>query len=201
MSTTALFSEILVTGILTFSWMLLVLMGVVGKDSVFNFLSQHQAVAGVLLVAYSYVVGVVFDRAWDGLTKPIDHAVRRKEGVEKEELRRRRKQLFGNQEKSPEIIEYIRGRMRIARAAFCNAVLITLAALFYYIKSSAQIELVSLAWIVGVGAFFIFFSFHALRDLLVNYYKQLYLLTAAEVPAKNPKEPAETVTIEEPVNG
>ncbi len=208
MSTTALIAEILVCGILVLTWTVLALLGFPQSQSIASFLANNQIAGGAVFLAYSYAVGVVFDRIWDIATKPIDHRVRKDLKLDAETLSQARKSAFGNGQNTPAYFEYIRSRMRIARCCLCNAPLIALSAIFLHYRNTTQPKIYIITAIASTGLIFTSFSFVAFKKLLRTYYKQLLSLNPPEKLEDPPKaktlplksssnpgtEPSKTVT-------
>lgn len=133
MGTTALFAELVVGGILSLAWIILLIMTAVGPSRVTPLLDSSSLTAGLCL-ALAYSLGVVFDRVWDflldvsGLQSWIRGLNQTPKPISKSDLQRRR--LFGADPKTAvDFVNYHRSRMRVARASFFNFVLITLSGL------------------------------------------------------------------------
>ena len=173
MSTTALFSEILVGGILALTWLVLGTMGILEKRSLVELIGEHSLALGAVLLAYSYALGVVFDRLWDVLTKPIDRHVRSRLGLTDDSLRALRREVVASGGHALEFLEYIRSRMRIARALLCNAVLIGAAAAFWIYRAQGMDPFAPLGLILFSTAAATLLSFFAFQKLLKTYYTQL----------------------------
>lgn len=173
MNTTVLFSELLVGGILSLTWIVLFAFGAVKEDSFSLFFGKGSITVGVVFLAYSYALGVVLDRVWDFITKPIDGKVRKAHDIGKEKVREWRREAFGDKDKIPEFIEYIRSRMRIARACLCNFVFISVAAVFYYKSVTEDPSLCVFITILSIGGMFSGIAFYAHWKLLNTYYIQL----------------------------
>lgn len=186
MSTTALVSELLVGGILTMTWIILGLMGVFERKAILELLAANQLTTGAVFLAYSYALGVVLDRFWDILTKPIDKRTRRKLEISDDEIKELRRAVFSDKDQTPEYIEYIRSRMRIARATLCNAIFLTLSGLFLYFRIHETPQTVHAVSIALVGCALTLLSYVAFNKLLNTYYKQLQTIGGQKPAAPAP---------------
>ena len=129
MNTTTLIVEILISGILTCLWLLLGIITAFSPGFLLGAAKNYPEAFAALAIALAYTVGVTFDRLWDVFTKPFDEKIRRSYFPSDDQLTTVRMQLFGRATALQGYMEYIRSRMRIARAAMCNLPLIGLAGL------------------------------------------------------------------------
>ena len=67
MGTTALFAELVVGGVLTLTWMLLLAMTALGPFRFTPLPEISPTLTAGLLFAVAYALGVIFDRVWDFL--------------------------------------------------------------------------------------------------------------------------------------
>jgi len=133
MGTTALFAELVVGGVLTLTWMVLLAMAALGPSRILPLLDVSSLTAGFLL-AVAYALGVVFDRVWDFLLEVSGLQVwfRGRPGPPGpvSEADRQRRRVFGAHPKTAvDFVNYHRSRMRVARACLFNFALITLSGL------------------------------------------------------------------------
>ena len=163
MNTTALFSEILVGGIISTTWLILVVLGVLEKSVLNEFFGKNQIAFGVVFLAYCYAIGVVLDRVWDWLTKPIDNKVKKGLRIDNSMLKNCRNNIFSDKSEYPQYIEYIRSRMRIARMCLCNSLFLTISGIFCYLRNSISYESNIVILITLLGTAFMISSFYAFR--------------------------------------
>ena len=124
MGTTSLIVELLVGGIQVATWLLLLVIWVFGISTVPPLVESNAVAVGVIATAWCYAIGVVFDRVWDTLLKPIDRSARRKVFVNNKAVHRARREVFADASRA-EYVDYVRSRLRIARSAACNLVILT----------------------------------------------------------------------------
>jgi len=172
MTTTAIIVEVLISGILTCLWMALGTITAFGPGFLLSAAKDYPEAFAALAIAVAYTVGVTFDRLWDVLTKGADERIRRSYFPTDEQLTAVRMELFGRATALQGFMEYIRSRMRIARAAMCNLPLIGLAGLGAALRFSCWLPWqylvgAGLAVLVSVAAA------HSFRQLEHSYYKQL----------------------------
>jgi hypothetical protein len=172
MTTTTLIVEILISGILTCLWLLLGTITAFGSGFLLGAAKDYPEAFAALAIAVAYTVGVTFDRLWDFFTTRVDEKIRRTYFPADDQLTTVRMQLFGTATALQGYMEYIRSRMRIARAAMCNLPLIGLTGLGAALRHSCWqpwqfFVFAGLAILMSVAAAY---SFHKLEHA---YYKQL----------------------------
>jgi len=173
MSTTVLFVEMLVCGAQAALWVLLAVMAVFGSSEVLALWKQYTTEVGAVLVVWAYAFGVVFDRLWDLCLKPIDERIRKKHFPAKATLQAVRKEVFSSESGLPEFVDYIRSRMRIARATFCNTFLSTCAALWLIVNQTGKAwsKDYTVTFVVGISLTVL--CLYAFKNITENYYKTL----------------------------
>ena len=76
MTTTAIFAEILITGLLAFVWLLFACLSVTGLDwltaETMVYLKDWVGLISVFVLGFAYTLGIIVDRVADSLLKPID---------------------------------------------------------------------------------------------------------------------------------
>lgn len=197
MSTTVLFVEILVCGAQAALWILLIIVAVFGPSDVLALWKQHTTEAGFFLVIWAYALGVVFDRLWDLCLKQIDRRIREKHFPNKDVLQAVRKEVFSSESGLPEFVDYIRSRMRIARATFCNTCLSTCAALWVITTETNQLWSKGSAFTLVAGSCLSVLSLYAFVNITGNYYTTLLgLKNQPDAASTTGKSKSEATAIE-----
>jgi hypothetical protein len=132
MSTTALFIELLITGLQAFLWLILVALTTfdyrwMSLDKVKGF----EAILAVLLLPIVYPMGVIVDNWADKFFRPWEKRIRSQYALKNEESTTRFFILTKETYLAAQM-SYIRSRIRISRATAVNAALIT-ATLFFFL--------------------------------------------------------------------
>ncbi len=167
-----LIAELLISGLLTLTWLALGLAFFVQPGSIFGALPNFSLSGTLILALYCYIVGIVTDRIWDLLTKPTDRRIRRKYFESDEELSVIRSQVLASSAESFQFFDYIRMRMRVIRAVVCNAPLILIATALLLWKAGGLLEPGAI-FILVVLALFVLCANYAFRRITRNYYEQL----------------------------
>ncbi len=132
MTTTAIFAEILIIGLQASVWLALFVIWSfrveVGRIDL-SPLKDWSALITVFVVASAYTLGVAIDRLSDGLDGWADKKVREKRlPGSVRNYQKMRLRVMGLNNGVSAFIEYIRSRIRIARATVLNLVLILISA-------------------------------------------------------------------------
>jgi hypothetical protein len=173
MTTTALFVEILVGGVQSLIWLGLLFLIWCDPKNLLAWFKDGSLGSSVILLLLSYSIGVVFDRMWDLVIKPIDRRIRAHFLPETGRVHQIRILLFSKDETRAYFVEYIRSRMRISRATVCNSIMMVIASVIVYIiyrKESWSSWLVCLAlfsFLMAIAAIY------AYVNITTNYYKTL----------------------------
>jgi len=185
MSTTQLFVELLVIGLGASVWISLgVTMFAGGQIRLSEVWSDRTLI--LPLVAAAYAVGIVLDRLAWSLFSPLEHRIEAEYvlplGVPRWRLER---SVMNRSENLARDLYYTRSRLRICRAWVLNGVLITVLFLVWG-QAKRQLNLTQTLAIGVAGAVFVGWSFWALRQFMIDYYRNLRcsyeFLTAADVP-------------------
>ena len=183
MNTTAVFAEHVVGGIQTLIWVGLVFASYVPQGSA-AVLSKAPAVTVVVLLALAYSIGVVLDRVWDWLMDKVlargikDKAKSLAMGSLTPIDRQRQAVFAADPKTAAEFVEYIRSRMRVARASSFNFLFIAASSVVYVLRCERAECKIGLA--VTLGAVFgmlCVVSYFAFRKLMKTYYKALNVVS------------------------
>ncbi|TVR52006.1 MAG: hypothetical protein EA425_05755 [Puniceicoccaceae bacterium] len=138
------------------------------------FAGPDYIVAAVLGVS-AYAFGVVFDRVWDHLSKPVDRKIRALYFASDSDVGMVRTNVFTKCEHMRAFLDYIRTRMRIARNCTFVFPLLGLGLVAASWRSTYEVDRRAVLGLLV--AFFLLggFCFFAFRKLLESYYKQLRL--------------------------
>lgn len=175
MKTTNMVVEIVVGGLQTTIWVVLLVLNVFGYEGFSGIVLSNWLGLSILVLSLSYTLGVIFDKLWTRLGRRYDLKIRNDEGLsEKGELDRQRTYVFIQSEPAGQFLDSIRSRMRIARATFFNTMLIWFN-LLYFIptwlapenKSIVQIFSIVLCCMIACVAGY------SWLNLIRTYYKQL----------------------------
>ncbi len=172
MTTTTLIVEILISGILTCLWLLFGTLIAFGHHTFTSTVKDYPELAAVIGIAVAYTVGVTFDRLWDFLTTPTNRRIRSRYFPDEDELTAVRMRLFGIETALQGYMEYIRSRMRIARAAMCNLPLILLTGLGLALRHGAWSP-GQYAAVAGLGLLAFAAATYSYHKLEHAYYRQL----------------------------
>jgi hypothetical protein len=130
MSTTAVFAELLVGGLLSVTWIVLFILAAIGLPQQFPGTDKNLAVEVGLLLALAYALGVVFDRLWGVVldVTGLNRIVRSWASEAPTITDALRRKIYGaDAAVAADFVNYHRTRMRVARASVFNFFLITIA--------------------------------------------------------------------------
>ena len=181
MSTTPLFVEVLVIGIQAVFWIALIILSLFGYDWFFlaePFLRNWVSLVTITFLAICYSVGIVVDRIADCFVKIISpHKLLLK-------VKWMKRQVEGTQgnpripvlvrSKTASIfLEYIRSRLRIARATALNSTLITAASSVFVLVRGNSLSHAArwnvVGTIIGVGLILVLLSLLSTGILEATY--------------------------------
>lgn len=157
MTTTAIFVELLVTGLLALVWLILAILSFTGMPwnelAGFLGLKEKEGISSILALGFAYVVGIVVDRISDSLFRRFDVRIRKSRIHAKvPSVSEMRLYVMSVNEKLSAFLDYLRSRLRLARSSALNFFLITLAAaIFSATRNSNGRELVFAITIGGLG--------------------------------------------------
>lgn len=144
MNTTLLFAELLIIGLQTAVWILLLLINIFGTGWIQTIQTSHladwQAAILVVLLSVFYVIGIIIDRVADALFSGWERRLRRAGFPEPPmPIVVLRFELARGNEHLNHQFEYNRTRMRISRASAVNFALATIMGILYIlIRSQAS---------------------------------------------------------------
>jgi len=167
MATTAVFAEMLVAGIEAVVWMMLFALAIIGREAEIGLLLPLKDWAPLItasLVAIAYGLGVVIDRVSDSLFKVLLKAEPKKTRTTSEEENedktiRLRLLVLARGDKVTDFVEYIRSRIRVARATTFNLALTTVAMEAFLLRCTRALpwqvsaSVLVLAGLTGLSAF------------------------------------------------
>jgi hypothetical protein len=198
MTTTAIFAELLVIGLLTVSWLGLILAAKWGIPPL-DPLKGWEAPATVGVLALAYLLGIATDRIADSITDGWDHAiadrVRHAEtaGIDPEEMRLR---LMAAPPPAIQFLDYARSRRRLARAAALDGTItaVVSAVLLFgqsngwpiRVNSTVLVAVLSISVVVGAGTAF---AWWRIGRMYFERLSQAYLIYVEEMPAPLPLPP------------
>jgi hypothetical protein len=119
-STTAVFAEILATGVQSTVLVFLALAAIVDIGPMIAGAQGWEAAITIVLLASAYILGVVTDRVADSLVTPLRNRVSEHDTGERAAMRRR---VLQTASPLSNFLEYQRSRMRLMRGAILNLLL------------------------------------------------------------------------------
>jgi hypothetical protein len=157
-ATTTLFAEILVIGITALPWISLSLVAWLGTPTAqqIALMKGWEAVIGIIVLAFLYVVGVTVDRIADSLFEHLGQPILSRyspagrTGIPEAEMRLR---VLSAPEKVVDFLNYARSRRRIARAAALNFTLTAAAVLFVGLWHLVSSGTVTPRLLTAIGVF------------------------------------------------
>jgi len=176
MGTTALVAELLVVGIQAVAWIAIFVIAGSSRAALSELLSLAQDSSGLVIgfiVAAAYTAGVLMDRLTDSLFSPIDKRIRRNV-IKKKYFSVPRARLFVMQhgENMSSFLEYVRSRLRIARATGVNLAIGTLATIVLLAKCNVGFSVLAATALVGLALAGT--AFYVWRRITRTYYKRLF---------------------------
>jgi len=176
MNTTAIVIEILIGGLQTTIWLALIILSIFGYGWIQLNTVEKLLGLTIFIITISYTFGVLFDRLWDFLLQKPDEVIRNRY-FSKSELYSMRVRIFSKSEPMAKFLDYIRSRMRIARASFCNFCLITATSLLFILTQlnhfDALLNLKLLLFTSTCGMLLALLAFYAWKKITNTYYKQM----------------------------
>jgi hypothetical protein len=134
MTTTAIFAELLISGFQAAAWILFLVWvrtgyGLTALIESAKGLDKWATFIGVLAVAAAYGLGVLIDRMADSLFGPLDKRLRKRwyKGAAKVPVARLT--VAHESESMAKFLDYVRSRMRLARATMFNVLVALLCVL------------------------------------------------------------------------
>ncbi len=179
MNTTAIVIEILIGGLQTTAWLALIILSIFGYEWIQLSTAERWLGLTIFIIVISYTLGVLFDRLWDFLLYKPDNVIRNRY-LSKLELYSIRVRIFSKSETMASFLDYIRSRMRIARASLCNFCLISATSFFFILTRLNHLD-VFLKWklllFTGIcGVLLILLAFYAWKNITNTYYKQVSII-------------------------
>ncbi len=174
MNTTSIFVELVIIGFQSLIWVGLFVLTIVGpqKMPIEKLLTLNMAVPAL---AAGYILGILIDRLSDIAFIPADHRLRKEHDLhDLPPFLTMRFYILHKSKDSYDQLEYTRSRLRIARAAFLNFILISIASmLFVLIRmqqafSAFQLLATSL-FLGGMGLLLTWISYRAWAALTHTY--------------------------------
>ena len=174
MNTSLVFAELIIIGFEGGIWLAISCATLFGPENLSRFLSyfeKWELLVVVLLLALTYVVGIVIDRFADSRFRRQEHKLDEEiVGGMPVSIPVMRFSLGTQNDFLNQQLEYTRMRMRIVRASTVNSILIalSLSAFLFFRLPNANLTL-RLEYIAGVlmaGAFFSYACFRAWKSLI-----------------------------------
>lgn len=205
MNTSNYVLELLIAGISTFIWIILLCISCWGNDLAINmsaFQNSDKFLLGLAFAPIIYVVGIINDRLVDSLFDRVS-PVRKKYFPEIKQYREARSAVYINSVTLTKLFEYGRMRIRICRNWTANGILILISFLVFiwsdpanYIiqNSEAKIE-ISIAF-SAIMLLSIIGAYTSWKDLNVKEFEFLKIqgeIFAQKVPASDSADDTHTV--------
>lgn len=179
MRTTTLIVELLIIGLLALVWITL-FVGLIFGQSWFGMIEtvyqKYNWAVTVGIIALAYVVGVITEEICESLINLLVKLICNKyseENIYKKLIDKDipkhwniQGKIFAKSEKTVELLEYIRGRLRIARSSIFNLFLITLSSFLYLMirvepnthwRSNAMISVAAIGGIAVIISVIVYF--------------------------------------------
>jgi len=176
-TTTAVFVELLVTGLLALIWLALTFLSATGMSwsdlMAVTGVKEKESVTSILILCFAYVLGIVVDRAADSLFHPIDMNIRKRRiDAKLPSVSEMRMYVMSSSERLASFLGYLRSRLRLARSSSLNFLLVTVTALiFLSTRTSTEKVVVIAVTVCGLGVFAS--SSFAWVRISRTYYKRL----------------------------
>lgn len=117
--------EILIAGLQAFIWFSVFLFAFFGNGPIDLNMFQGGGLITLIMIALAYSLGILVDRVADTIFSPLDHKLRRRVIPEKDApVREMRLYLMSIDDGTSKVLEYMRSRLRTARATALNVVMI-----------------------------------------------------------------------------
>ncbi|MGD2085875.1 MAG: hypothetical protein PVH61_06800 [Candidatus Aminicenantes bacterium] len=182
MSTTAVFIELIISGIQSLIWCFMLLISVFGHKWLFAILpdlKDWSTIVMVILFAIAYTFGVIIDQialVISLVIKPKDILLKLKSASRKSKQfteRDIRAIILSKEGKSSNFLNYIRSRIRIVRSTLINIFMITIASLILLFSRSTDFGII-IKWyyplvIILIGLILIIISLFILGTLQYGY--------------------------------
>ena len=169
-------AELLISGVLTLTWAFLGLAFFVDPKILFETIRNPGLGLTALFGLYAYAIGIISDRVWDFVTKPVDVRIRRRYFADDKEFNEARSFLLKSSPEAQESFAYLRLRLRVARAVVCSGPLIILIAAIGGYWGKWEIDRSLLLFGLGVLLLLVFAAKFAFRQISKNYYKRMKFL-------------------------
>ena len=193
MSTTSLFVELLVGGIQSLTWLFILTATCFDLRGIWDHIGDLSAAltisGGVFVLSIAYVLGVLFDRLWDGFLEAYlpdlkqiakDQARKERSSVNDEFGEVRSKLYRADGEHAATFVAYSRSRMRVARASVFNIPLITICC-YLFVLVRCEINkgwlLLAVAIVGGLLSLLASFAYGRLQNA---YYQNLLMIRPME---------------------
>lgn len=177
MSTTTLFVEILIVGLLALVWLVLLIGSIWHLKCAIEFLksmSDYAAFFIALIFGSAYIMGIFVDRVSDSLYKRFQYSDNCSNDRSFGEKRLR---ILNEGEGMAKFLDYQRSRLRIARATIFNLLLIIIAGLIYIVRNNNLPQggkgILTIIIIIVAGAILTAIVFNTTRRLDRAQYKTL----------------------------
>ncbi len=175
MNMTNLFVEILISGFQTMIWLILLVLTIFGTSFLKLDTLQKIPSISILIIAFSYTFGVLFDRVWDALLKKEDKKIRGKYFKNNNVFHKKRCILFSESKTNAEYLDYLRSRIRIVRATLFNFFLIFFISLIFIVSHFSYMKyyFICVIFIGFCGISFVSLSYYAWKKISNTYYIQI----------------------------
>jgi hypothetical protein len=134
MATTAIFAEILIVGLQATVWVALAVTALLDFQwGNLDSLSNWDSLITVFILASAYTLGIIVDRVADSMFDPLDRRLRKKALSDKQplpEVHKMRLTVMALDDERSRFLDYVRSRVRVARATAFNLALIIITSLF-----------------------------------------------------------------------
>jgi len=179
MSTTTVFVELLIVGLESLVWLVLLVSSLFGVDWVPTIIiafEKADVFATVAVIGLAYVVGIVVDEICEWLIEPWAKRLRDSvQGDTELEVWGMQAYVFSHSEGATSQLGYMRSRLRILRSSIFNTVLVVVLGLvFLWTRSAIAANLkggltwfVSIAGLVSVGC-----ALFAYRRIELSYWRR-----------------------------
>lgn len=174
-------AELLISGVLTLTWMVLGLAFFVEPKILLETIRHSGFGLSALTALYAYAIGIVSDRIWDFVTKPTDLRIRRRFFADDKSFNEARSCLLKSNSEAYESFAYLRLRLRVARAVVCSGPLILIAFAIGAYFANWGMDRNLFFFGISIIVFLILSANFAFRQISKNYYKRMKFLVEASV--------------------